>query len=95
MSVYGVHTGAVLAQVAVPDKGQELAAAKAALAQVDLAGRVVAGDALLTQREVGEQLVAAGGDDLLPVKENQPTLCDDLARAFPPSLRRAAAGTGS
>lgn len=87
VSVYAAQAGAVLAQVAAPGKGQELAATKAALAQVPLAGRVVVGDALQTQREVCEQIVAAGGDYLLPVKDNQPALRADLAHAFSPSRR--------
>lgn len=87
VSVYAAQVGAVLAQVAAPGKGQELAATKAALAQAPLAGRVVVGDALQTQREVCEQIVAAGGDYLLPVKGNQPALRADLAHAFSPSRR--------
>ncbi len=87
VSVYAAQVGAVLAQVAAPGKGQELAATKGALAQAPLAGRVVVGDALQTQREVCEQIVAAGGDYLLPVKANQPALRTDLAHVFSPSRR--------
>ena len=85
VSAYATGSGAVLAQVAAPGKGQELAAARAVLGQVPLEGRVVVGDALLTQREVCQQIVAGGGDYLLPVKENQPTLYRDLAEAFSPT----------
>ena len=49
-----------------------------------LAGRLVTTDALLTQREVAQQVVAGGGDYLLPVKANQPTLHADLQAAFSP-----------
>ncbi len=42
-------------------------------------------DALLTQREVCQQVVGGSGDCLLPVKENQPTLRRDLADAFSPT----------
>lgn len=89
VSVYALRAGAVLAQMRAREKGAELPATKAALAQVELAGHVVMGDALQTQREVCEQIVAAGGAYLLPVKENQPALLDDLVAAFSPS------GTGS
>jgi len=93
VSVYALRAGAVLAQIRAPAKGGELAATKAALAQVDLQGRVVMGDALQTQREVCTQIVAGGGDYLLPVKENQPTLLADLVEAFsPPGSRSPAAG---
>ena len=70
---------------AAPGKGEELAAVKEVLGQVPLKGRVVVADALLTQRKVCEQIVAGGGEYLLPVKENQPTLRRDLEVAFPPT----------
>lgn len=85
VAVYAVRAGAVLTQMRAREKGAELPATKAALAQVDLAGHVVMGDALQTQREVCEQIVAGGGDYLLPVKANQPQLLDDLVEAFSPS----------
>ena len=85
VSAYAARSGVVLAQVAVPGKGQELAAAKAVLGQVSLEGKIVVADALLTQREVCQQVVGGGGGYLLPVKENQPTLHRDLADAFSPT----------
>lgn len=84
VAAYASRAGAVLAQIAAPGKGQELAAAKEVLRQAPVEGRVVIGDALLTQREVCEQIVEAGGDYFLPVKENQPTLYRDLEAAFSP-----------
>jgi len=66
-------------------KGEELAAVKEVLGQVPLKGRVVVANALLTQRKVCEQIVAGGGEYLLPVKENQPTLRRDLEVAFSPT----------
>ena len=83
MSAYASRAGAVLAQVAAPGKGEELAAVKEVLGQVPLKGRVVVADALLTQRKVCEQIVAGGGEYLLPVKENQPTLRRDRRWLFP------------
>ena len=85
VSAYAAGSGAVLTQVATVGKGQELAAAKAVLGQIPLAGKIVAADALLTQREVCRQIVAGGGDYLLPVKENQPALHGDLVETFSPS----------
>lgn len=85
VSAYANRAGAVLAQVAAPGKGQELAAAKEVLRRVSLEGRVVVPDALLTQRDVCEQIVAGGGAYLLPVKGNQPALHQDLVEAFSPA----------
>jgi hypothetical protein len=84
VAAYAHQAGAILSQLRSTGKGQELAAAKAVLAQVPLAGRLVTADALLTQRDVCTQIVAGGGDYLLPVDENQPTLQDDIAAVFSP-----------
>ena len=65
------------------------------LGQIPLEGKIVVADALLTQREVCQQIVDGGGDYLLPVKENQPTLQQDLADAFSPSGKRKRSGAGS
>jgi len=84
VAAYTHRAGAILGQLQTEGKGQEIAAAQALLAQVPLAGRLVTTDALLTQREVAQQVVDGGGDYLLPVKANQPTLHADLATAFSP-----------
>ncbi len=84
VAAYAHGAQVVLAQVRTGGKGQELAAVAQVLTQVPLTGRVVTGDALLTQRVVCEQIVAGGGDYVLPVKDNQPALRDSLARAFSP-----------
>jgi DDE_Tnp_1-associated/Transposase DDE domain len=90
VAAYAHGAQAILAQVRTDGKGQELAAVEQVLTQVPLAGRVVTGDALLTQREVCDQIVAAGGDYVFPVKENQPALRESLARAFSPAALAAA-----
>jgi predicted transposase YbfD/YdcC len=43
-------------------------------------------DALLTQRSIAQQIVEAGGDSVMVVKENQPQLREDIATvcALPP-----------
>ena len=84
VAVYAHHAEAVLAQLRTEGKGHELATAQHLLTQVSLEGRVVTADALLTQREVSQQIVGGGGDYLLPVKDNQPTLRADLEAAFSP-----------
>lgn len=91
-AVPGVHlvaacahrAGAVLGQVSSPGTGQELAAVKTVLGEVEVAGWPVTGDALLTQRDVGLRIGAGGGHDLLPVDENQPALLAAVAAAVAP-----------
>ena len=84
VAAYAHQAQTVLAQVRTGGKGQELAAVQQVLAQVPLQDRLVTGDALLTQREVCQQIVDGDGDYLFPVKENQPTLYADLAESFSP-----------
>lgn len=62
----------------------ELTAAPALLARVDWVGRVLTGDALFCQRQVCQQVLAAGGDYLLLVKENQPRLHAAIQLLFDP-----------
>src|SRR5207237_858534 len=88
VAAYAHRAQAVLAQLRTAGKGEELAGAKQVLAQVPLRGRVVTGDALLTQRDICAQIVAAGGDYVLPVKDNQPALRESLERAFSPLAAR-------
>ncbi|MGC8960663.1 MAG: ISAs1 family transposase [Chloroflexia bacterium] len=47
-----------------------------------LEGRLVTMDALLTQREVAQEILARKGDYLMVVKENQPQLFQDIAICF-------------
>jgi len=83
-AAYAHRAGAVLAQAPSPGKGQELAAVKTVLAEVDVAGRAVTGDALLTQRDACLRIVAGGGAYLLPVDDNQPAPLAAVEAAFSP-----------
>ena len=85
VAAYGPALQAVLDQVASAGKGHELAAVKLLLGQMDLKGRIITADALATQREVCEIINARGGDYLLPVDANQPSLLGDIEEAFSPS----------
>ena len=80
--------GVVLAQEPI-ERGEEkseaeLTVAPALVARVAWPGRVLTGDALFCQRDLCAQVLAAGGDYLLLVKENQPTLHADIALLFDP-----------
>lgn len=62
----------------------ELTVAPALIARIAWPGRVLTGDALFCQRHLCQQVIEAGGDYLLLVKENQPTLYADIALLFDP-----------
>ncbi|CCF85964.1 ISAs1 family transposase [Nitrolancea hollandica] len=91
---YAVHAlsacchklGVVLAQLPIVEAGDkseaELTVAPRLLAGLDWRGRVFTGDALFCQRNLCQQVVEAGGDYRLLVKENQPQLHADLHLLF-------------
>jgi predicted transposase YbfD/YdcC len=82
LSALAHRLGLTLAQQAVADKTNEIPVALELLRQLVLEGRVVTMDALLTQRLIAHQIVAAGGDYVMVVKNNQPQLREDIATVF-------------
>ncbi len=93
VAAYAPALQTVLDQTASEGKGHELAAVELLLGRLPLKDRVVTADALSTQRTVCELILAGGGDYLLPVKENQRTLLEDLQLAFSPSAPASASAT--
>jgi predicted transposase YbfD/YdcC len=82
LSAVSHRLGLTLGQVAVDDKTNEITAIHTLLAGLLLAGWVVTMDALLTQQKIAQAIVDAGGDYIMIVKENQPTLRADIAVVF-------------
>ena len=82
LAIQQAGTNLVLAQVPVDEKMNEISAAPNLLKNVDLAGKIVSGDAMHTQRNLSRQIVQAGGDYLWFVKRNQSALCQKLVTAF-------------
>ncbi len=82
--------GLVVAQHRVAEKTNEQTSVAPLLADCALTGAVVTGDAMFTQKTIATHLVEQKqADYLFTVKENQPTLRDDIVAlqldAFPPS----------
>lgn len=44
-----------------------------------LEGRIITADSVLTQREIAQSIRERGGDYVLPVKDNQPSLREEIA----------------
>jgi hypothetical protein len=82
VSAYAPDVKAVLAQLRVDAKTNEHKAALELLGILPLAGKVVTGDAMFTHRDVCAAVIEKGGDYILPVKENQPTLAKDIGAEF-------------
>jgi predicted transposase YbfD/YdcC len=82
LSALGHRLGLTLAQPAVADKTNELPVVMDLFRQGGLGDRVVTMDALLTQRPIAQQLVAAGGDYVMGVKAHPPHVWEDIAPVF-------------
>lgn len=80
VTAWCVQENLVLAQQAVDQKSNEITAVPQLLKMLDLKGTVVTGDAMNTQKEIARQIVEGGGDYLLAVKGNHPTLKDSIQR---------------
>jgi predicted transposase YbfD/YdcC len=90
-------TGAVLGQLAVVAKSNEIPAVRTLLASFDLAGTVVTVDAMHTQHDTAAAIIDAGGDYVFTAKNNQPTLyaaCKDLPWAKVPGHTATQRGHG-
>ena len=68
----------VLAQRAVAEKSNEITAIPDLLALLDLRGAMVSIDAMGCQKTIAQAIVDAGGDYVLTLKDNNPTLCEDV-----------------
>jgi predicted transposase YbfD/YdcC len=90
LSVSGHVSQETLIQVAVDGKTNEIPVAQALLPYLSLQGRVVTADALHTQTAFGQGVLDQGGDYLLCVKGNQPTLYEAIALTFADPATRCA-----
>ena len=82
VAAYAPNVQAVLAQVRVDVKTNEHKAALQLLGILPVKDKVVVGDAMFCQRDLAEQVVAAGGDYVWMVKDNQPGLEADVQAGF-------------
>jgi predicted transposase YbfD/YdcC len=82
VSAWAGQTGITLGQVAVDAKSNEITAMPQLLELLDLRDKIVTTDAMGCQKDIAQTIVAGGGDYLLAVKDNQPTLHAEIKAAF-------------
>lgn len=80
VTAWCVEGGLVMAQQAVDEKSNEITAIPQLLKTLDIKGATITIDAMGTQTEIAAQIVKGGGDYVLAVKDNHPTLCDTIQR---------------
>jgi hypothetical protein len=90
LSLVAHESGLTLAQTQVPNGGEnktnEHKTAIQLLRGIVLEGRLITGDAMFCQRDLSQQIIDANGHYLWFVKENQPTLLNDIKSAFAASV---------
>jgi predicted transposase YbfD/YdcC len=82
VSAWATEPGLVLGQLAVDGHSNETEAIPALLDALDLGGAVVTVDAAGCHRKIARRIVAGGGDYVLALKDNQPTLRELVAHHF-------------
>lgn len=90
VSVWAVESGLVLAQDKVDDKTNEITVIPTLLKLLDLTETIVTIDAIGCQIDIAQTIVEQQADYVLAVKENQPTLYEDIVESFeyvPPNVQ--------
>src|SRR5919107_3291943 len=88
VSAWATEQGIALGQVATDDKSNEITAIPQLLGQIELPGTLITIDAMGCQKEIVEQVVTGGGDCVIAVKDNQPTLLAAIQEFFFDHLER-------
>jgi predicted transposase YbfD/YdcC len=82
VSAWATANGLTLGQVAVDTHSNEVAAIPHLIELLDLKGCVVTIDAAGCQKDIAGQIVAKGADYVLALKDNQPTLYEQVSDYF-------------
>jgi predicted transposase YbfD/YdcC len=86
VSAWASATGLTLGQVAVDAKSNEITALPQLIQLLDLRDKIATIDAMGCQKEIAATIIEQGGDYVLAVKENQPTLLAEIQDAFETAL---------
>jgi predicted transposase YbfD/YdcC len=82
VSAWAVNNHLSLGQVATSEKSNEITAIPQLLELLSLKGALVTIDAMGCQKDIAAKIVAGGGDYVLTVKDNQPSLLSDIQDSF-------------
>jgi len=82
VSAWMSEVGLVLGQCKTGEKSNEIVAIPELLRVLDIRGATITIDAMGCQTEIASTIVKGGGQYLLAVKDNQPTLHTDMVKTF-------------
>jgi predicted transposase YbfD/YdcC len=92
VSAFAAENRLVLTQRAVAEKSNEITAIPQVLKLLDVKKAIVTIDAMGCQKAIAAQIVAQGGDYVLGLKDNQPTLHQEVRELFEKGLATDFAG---
>jgi predicted transposase YbfD/YdcC len=90
VSAWSTENKLSLGQVVVDEKSNEITAIPELLGVLELSGAIVTIDAMGCQREIAAKIRQRGGDYVLAVKQNQPTLYERVREAIDEGLEKDA-----
>lgn len=79
---FDVENNSVIAYAPIPKNGNEISAATELLNKLNLNGKIVTGDAIITQTKNCSYIVNHGGDYQLALKKNQRQIFEDVKLYF-------------
>lgn len=82
VSAWAAHNRIMLGQVKTADKSNEIEAIPRLLDLVDIKNSIVTIDAMGCQKNIALQIIEQGGNYVLALKENQPSLHQDVKSIF-------------
>src|SRR5262245_30714306 len=82
VSAWASEEGIALGQVATDQKSNEITAIPRLLEHIELQDTLITIDAMGCQKEIAREIVKGGGDFVIAVKDNQPTLRDAIETYF-------------
>lgn len=88
VSAWASEQGIALGQVATEEKSNEITAIPELLQQIELSDALVTIDAMGCQKEIARDIVDGGGDFVIAVKDNQPSLREAIAGHFLKHIER-------
>lgn len=74
VSAYSYDTGITLATEACSEKSNEIKAVPLLIDKINISGKIVTADAMSMQKDIIEKIREKGGDFLIELKANQPSL---------------------
>lgn len=89
VGAFSMANGVVLGQVKTDSKSNEITAIPKLLQMLNIKGAIITIDAMGCQTEIASKIIEKGGDYVLAVKENQPTLHKEIKETFQTALEES------